>query len=54
MIYQPKFTEDKDDIRQLSDKDTRFIKLYEPLSDELEKGDLVNFVEEKLEPYQDR
>ena len=54
LIDAPKFTEDKDDIRQLSDKDTRFIKLYEPLPDELEKGDLVNFVEEKLEPYQDR
>ena len=53
-IDAPKFTQDKDDIRQLSDKDTRFIKLYEPLPDDLEKGDLVNFVEEKLEPYQDR
>ena len=41
------------DLRPLSDQTARYFKLYEPLPDSLEKGDLVYFAEEKMEPYSD-
>ncbi len=37
-----------------SDKTARYFKFYKPLSDEIEVGDLVYFVEEKMEPYEDK
>lgn len=52
IIDAPKYT-DSDDIRQVTDRQSRYIKLYKPLPDGLEKGDLVCFVEEKMEPYVD-
>ena len=47
------FATAKEEIDFTADKNARYLKLYEPLPDNLEKGDLVNFVEEKLEPYTD-
>ena len=44
---------DDNDLRTLSDKTSRYFKLYEPLPDNIEKGDLVVFAEEKMEPYRD-
>jgi len=53
IIDAPKYTADSDDVRQVTDRQSRYIKLYKPLPDGLEKGDLVCFVEEKMEPYVD-
>ena len=40
-------------LKDVADRSARYIKLYEPL-EEVEKGDLVYFVEEKMEPYEDQ
>ena len=40
-------------FRDIADKTARYIKLYQPM-EEVEKGDLVYFVEEKMEPYEDQ
>ena len=37
-----------------SDKTARYFKFYKPLPEELEVGDLAYFVEEKMEPYEDK
>ena len=38
----------------VGDKTARYFKFYKPLPDEVEEGDLVYFVEEKMEPYEDK
>ena len=40
-------------IRDVADRTARYIKTYSPLPETIEKNDLVYFVEEKMEPYED-
>ena len=40
-------------IRDVADRTARYVKTYTPLPDTIEKNDLVYFVEEKMEPYED-
>ena len=40
-------------IRDVADRTARYVKTYAPLPDTIEKNDLVYFVEEKMEPYED-
>ena len=41
-------------LRDIADRTARYIKTYSPLPDTIEKNDLVYFVEEKMEPYEDK
>ena len=41
-------------IRDVADRTARYFKTYAPLPDTIEKNDLVYFVEEKMEPYEDK
>ena len=38
----------------VGDKTARYFKFYKPLPEELEEGDMVYFVEEKMETYEDK
>ena len=40
-------------IRDVADRTARYVKTYKPLPDTIEQNDLVYFVEEKMEPYED-
>ena len=41
-------------FESVSDKTARYFKFYKPLPEELEEGDMVYFVEEKMESYEDK
>ena len=52
-VSEPDSDKDRDlNLKDVADRTARYVKLYEPL-DDVEKGDLVYFVEEKMEPYED-
>ena len=54
IVSLPDSDKDRDlNLKDVADRTARYVKLYEPLED-VEKGDLVYFVEEKMEPYEDQ
>ena len=57
MLDAPPITQPDSDtklpIRDVADRTARYVKTYAPLPDTIEKNDLVYFVEEKMEPYED-
>ena len=53
IVSVPDSEKDRDiNLKDIADRTARYVKLYQPL-EEVEKGDLVYFVEEKMEPYED-
>ena len=49
----PKAHDEELPLKDITDKTARYFKLYDKLDDDIEVNDLVYFVEEKMEPYED-